>query len=119
MFDRLLSSRRAMWTTFAATGALFLVLAVLLGVQMALGRDPSMGDRAGNRPSPGKGSSHALVPQQQTPQQQIPPQGYGDGDGRGQGYDDGSGYGYPQEQVPQQQQQAPQQQGPPLQSGTS
>lgn len=121
MFDRLTSSNRRLWTTLAATGALFLVVTILLGVQMALGRDPSMGDRTANRPSPGSQTQAQGGVQQQAPD---PSQGYGGGydDQYGGGYDDGQGAyggpgyddgsGYPQ-------QQAPQQQGPPLQSGTS
>lgn len=135
MFDRLTSSRRRLWTTLAATGALFFVVLVLLGVQMALGRDPSMGDRTGNGGSSRTAGQALAQPRQQDPRSSGGPrweddsgpgddqgygyddggpgaQGYGDGSG-GQGYGDGYGDGSGT------QQQAPQQQGPPLQSGTS
>ena len=128
MFDRLTSSKRPVWTTFAATGALFLVLVVLLGVQMALGRDPSIGDRTGGRGTQGAQSRPQQLPQQQQGggwgDDRGYERGYGDGgydDGQydgGPGYDDGYGGGYDQQQqVPQQGQ--GRQQGPPMQSGTS
>lgn len=46
MLDHLISSPRRLRTTLAAAGALFLVVLVLLAVQLSLGRDPSVGDRA-------------------------------------------------------------------------
>ena len=130
----------------AAAFALFCAIFALLGVQMALGNDPAIGDGSGQAKAPQKrhhqkaqGGGQPVVPPAQDqpaePQYADPQQEYydrpngDDGDYGGydqaqQGYDQGQQYPLPdyqqQYQPPQQQYQPPQQQyAPPVQSGTS
>jgi hypothetical protein len=97
MFDRPLPSRRTLYAALGTAAALFLVVVALLAVQLGLGRDPALGERAAG--------GATTVTRQAAPASED--DGYADDPYGGEGYEPGY------EAAPQAQGEAP------LRSGTS